>query len=144
MAKQTKRFLDSIGAALRENVVEEIMLERKVIPKRKLGFLDMLDGGGLDSEALEVVMPSREMVKKQKEFAANLPAKNVINTSTKLKSPVKRPLKTVEYSADIYTELLEKLRDIASFRKISINELFNQALNDYTDKYWNITMSSDE
>ncbi len=143
MAKQTKRFLDSIGAALRENVVEEIMLERKVIPKRKLGFLDMLDGGGLDSEALEVVMPSREMVKRQKEFAANLPSKNIMPT-TKVKAPIKRSLKTVEYSAEIYTELLEKLRDIASFRKISINELFNQALNDYTEKYWNITMSSDE
>lgn len=144
MAKQKKRFLDSIGAALRENVVEEIILERKVLPKRKLGFLDMLDGGSLDAEALEVVMPSREMVKKQKEMASHLPPQNELRNKPQIKAPIKRPLKMVDYSAEIYTELLEKLRDIADFRKISINELFNQALNEYTDKHWNITMSSED
>ena len=144
MAKHKKRFLDSIGAALRENVVEEIILERKVLPKRKLGFLDMLDGGGLDSEALEVVMPSREMIKRQKELAANLPQKTLLPNKNFLKAPIKRPLKTVEYSTEIYTELLEKLRDVADVRKVSINDLFNQALNEYTDKHWNITMSSED
>lgn len=143
MAKKKKRFLDSIGAALRENVVEEIILERKLLPKRKLGFLDMLDGGGLDSEALELVMPSREMVKKQKEFAANL-TPNKENLNTIHKAPIKRPLKTVDYSTEIYTEILEKLRDIAHVRNASINDLFNQALNEYTDKHWNITMSTDD
>lgn len=143
-SKLKKRFLDSIGAALRENVVEEIVIERKILPKKKLGFLDQLSGDSLDDEALGEVMPKRDLLNKKKNLTSNLDRFSS-DLGIDLVIPVaKRPVKSVDYSTEIYTELLEKLRDIATFRKISINEVFNNALKQYVDKYWDITMMSEE
>ncbi len=144
MAKKLKkRFLDSIGAALRENVVEEIVIERKILPKRKLGFLDAIGADELDAEALGEVMPLRENVKK-KISSAMLPDALKKSTPTLEVAPLKRQVKVIDYNMELYTELLEKVRDIAHYRKLSINDILNQAIKDYTDKYWDISMMGDE
>lgn len=143
-SKLKKRFLDSIGAALRENVVEEIVIERKILPKKKLGFLDQIAGDALDADALGEVMPKRDILNKKKSLISNLDRFSG-DTGLDLVIPVaKRAVKSVDYSTEIYTELLEKLRDIATFRKISINEAFNNALKQYVDKYWDVSMMSEE
>lgn len=144
MAKK-KRFLDSIGSALRENVVEEIILERKIIPKRKLGFLDMMESEDvLKGDALDAVMPTREIVKKKLQSPQpKMPASPMFPHFSQ-KTGSKRPPKSVEYSAELYTELLEKSRDIAAFRKISINEVINEAMTEYMNKYWDISMMGEE
>ncbi|MBX7241948.1 MAG: hypothetical protein K1X92_09385 [Bacteroidia bacterium] len=143
MAKKIKkRFLDSIGAALRENVVEEIVIERKMLPKRKLGFLDHIGADELDAVALGEVMPLRETTKK-KIPSKTLPQGLKEHPSLDI-APLKRVMKTIDYNTELYTELLEKVRDVAHYRKLSINDIFNQAIKDYTDKYWDISMMGDE
>lgn len=143
MAKHKKRFLDSIGAALRENVVEEVVLERKLIPKKKLGFLNQLGGDLLDSDALGEVMPTREMLKNKPQSQPKL--NRFAPSGIEAVLPInKKALKMVDYSTQIYTELLEKLRDVASARNCSINELFNEAMKQYVDKYWDISMMGEE
>ena len=144
MAKKLKkRFLDSIGAALRENVVEETIIERKMLPKRKLGFLDQMGGEELDAVALGEVMPLRRERNANKTLGK--PGLNPSkNTPTLEIAPLKRQMKTVGYNTELYTELLEKIRDVAHYRKLSINDIINQAIKDYTDKYWDISMMGDD
>ncbi len=143
MAKKIKkRFLDSIGAALRENVVEEIVIERKMLPKRKLGFLDQIGADELDAVALGDVMPLRETARKK--ISANSLPQGLKNAPSLEIAPLKRAMKTIDYNTELYTELLEKVRDVAHYRKLSINDIFNQAIKDYTDKYWDISMMGDE
>ncbi|MFN0204271.1 MAG: hypothetical protein ACKVTZ_22325 [Bacteroidia bacterium] len=129
MAKNRKRFLDSIGSALRENVVEEVLIEQKILPKKKLGFLDNLSTEALEGEAIEGLMPTvaeRKMVK---------------NNKTSL---LMRPVNYIHYSTEILTESLEKIRDIADSHRLPIQDVINKALTDYVHSNWNPSLSEDE
>jgi hypothetical protein len=130
MAKQKKRFLDSIGAALRENIVEEVVLEQKMLPKKKIGFLDRLVGEELDVNTFQELMPQREISKptpKKKLGSLTLNKQNFIH-----------------YSTEIATQTLEKIRDIADAGKMNIQDVINLALTQYVDSNWHTSMESDK
>lgn len=130
MAKQKKRFLDSIGAALRENIVEEVVLEQKVLPKKKIGFLDRLVGDELDVNTFQELMPQRDMTKtisKKKLGSLTLNKQNFIH-----------------YSTEIATQTLEKIRDIADVGRMNIQDVINLALTQYVEANWHSSMESEK
>ena len=130
MAKQKKRFLDSIGAALRENIVEEVVLEQKMLPKKKIGFLDRMVGDELDVNTFQELMPQREITKptvKKKLGSLTLSKQNFIH-----------------YSTEIATQTLEKIRDIADAGRMNIQDVINLALTQYVDANWHSSMEGDK
>jgi len=130
MAKQKKRFLDSIGAALRENIVEEVVLEQKMLPKKKIGFLDRLVGDELDVNTFQELMPQREISKP--------------TVKKKLSSLALNKQNFIHYSTEIATQTLEKIRDIADAGRMNIQDVINLALTQYVDANWHSSMEGDK